>query len=130
MIKSQDSRNCFPGSPSIKVTSKATVHPNLENKFLGVIFFRIVLVVINLKLILDFSSSRLFYPKGNSNVKPIYHALKNTDLCFSSDYYDVKQFDDLFISHRILFSTNAHCSFIIGFCQGKEKFIQEIILTF
>lgn len=88
-----------------------------------------MVVGINLKLTLDFSSSRLFYPKGNSNFKPIYHALKNTDLCFS-DCCDVKQFDEVFISHRILFSTQVNCSFIIELCQEKGKLIQQIILTF
>lgn len=38
MIKSQDFRSCFPDPPLIKVTSNATVHPNLETKFLRVIF--------------------------------------------------------------------------------------------
>lgn len=60
----------FPDLASI-----ATVHTNLENKSFNVIF-RVVLVVgIKLKLVLDFSS-RLFYPKGNSDFKPIYHASK------------------------------------------------------
>lgn len=82
-----------------KSASKATVHPNLENR----VIFRIVLVVgMKLKLVLDLSS-RLVYPKGNSDFKPIYHALENTNLCFSSYYYDVKQFNEFFISHRILF---------------------------
>lgn len=122
-----------------KSASKATVHSNLENKSLRVIF-RIVLVVgIKLKLVLDFSS-RLFYPKGNSDFKPIYHALENTDLCFSSDYYDVKQFNELFISHRVLFYTDEN--FFYYYYRGLSKegkthcgptrllWIKQIILTF